>query len=212
LGSSPTSTAEFKTSPELEHFADALGIYLQTPMKVILALLFLVVATYTVDSAATCGSPGHAHCSLTWIIQGQCTDVFNKIKANIETCCAQKTIKTQYTNYTLLSADLPTLSLKSHIHFTDKYIDDQEIDLVQDGLVCNASVCSHAESPSNYDYCANYCDGHNLIRGLGLVFTETIGVCKYIPNASAKCSSSGLVLNSAVDVGDDPKDTYCDSQ
>jgi len=178
-------------------------------MQAILALLFLVA---TVNAqAAVCGSPGHAHCALTWQIEGQCTDAFAKLKANIQTCCGQATIKKQYTNYTLISSDATTLTLNSHIHFTDNYIDDQQINLVQNGTFCTATVCSHAESPSNYDYCANYCDGHNLIRGIGLVFTEVIGVCRYVPNASAQCPGAISASGGAV-AGADPKDTYCDGQ
>lgn len=101
--------------------------------------------------------------------------MFQSLKGNIQNCCAQKSIDKAYTNYTLVSADQGSLTLQSNLHFSDGYVDDQSvflkailpnssaIQLSSSGGICVASVCSFSESLSVYDYCANYCDGHNLV-------------------------------------------------
>jgi len=90
-------------------------------------------------------------------------------------------IQPNYTHYTLTSFDPAAITVSGKMHFLDGYIDDQTIQFVQQGSNCFATACSVSESLSFWDYDANYCDVHNLVRNIGYEFTETIGGCRFKP-------------------------------
>jgi len=150
-------------------------------MKVVVCVcLMLLIGTSTVNA---CGEFLHASCELYWVISNApCQTVLKFFAQQFQDCCADKDIGANYTGYTLTNFDNTNLIVSGSILFKDGYIDDQTITLTQDGNNCNADACSQSESVSYYDYCANYCDVHNLIRGIPFTWNETIGTCRFHPD------------------------------
>jgi len=131
-----------------------------------------------------CGDLLHAHCQLYWTFPDvQCATLLPIFVNQFKDCCMEKTILPQYTNYTLVnySSDPSDLWVNGKLRFTDHYVDDQNIVFSQNGTACSASACSHSESLSYYDYDANFCDVHNLARGIGYSFSENITNCRFQP-------------------------------
>lgn len=157
-------------------------------------LLASLVFAALFSASFACGNALHAHCQLNWnFADVQCSTLLQIFANQFRHCCLDSSIKADYTNYTLVSLDTQNLVVQGHITFNDGYIDDQTITLTQSGANCTAVACSVSESLSYYDYSANYCDSHNLARGIGYTFTETISECKFHPDQGQE-------------------DTYCNTQ
>jgi len=181
-------------------------------MKTIFVVLLSLFSLSLVDC---CGITFHASCEINWIFSNiQCTKVFADIVQQFQSCCAQKSISPNYRNYRLLYFNNRTLNVAGQITFTDGYIDRQEFTFTQSGSDCKGYGCSVSQSLSVYDYCANYCDLRNLVRGLGYTIDEKIGSCSYVPNDDAKCPPFQKMGEIVPDVHsrDGPKDVYCDNQ
>jgi hypothetical protein len=154
-------------------------------------LLLTVISAFVSVAVSDCGDLFHAHCELYWNFENaRCTDVLQILAGQFKACCMDKDIEPNYTHYSLSSVDTDTLTVSGTIKFNDGYVDDQTIQLTQNGTDCSGYGCSHSESLSYYDYCANYCDIHNLVRGIGYQFTETTGSCRNYPdNPDVYCNS-----------------------
>jgi len=158
------------------------------------AITVVVLVLGFLSCVHSCGDLLHAHCELYWtFFDAQCTDVLSILANQFKQCCMEPTIDVNYTHYHLVSYNPSSLTVSGKLQFNDGYIDDQTITLTQNGTNCSGYGCSHSESLSYYDYDANYCDIHNLVRDIGYDFNETMGECRFHP-----------------DVGDE--DSYCNHQ
>jgi len=154
----------------------------------VLVVLITFLCTY-MTRVESCGDALHANCELWWNITGaECSDVLTFFTQQFKSCCADSDIQKAYTNYSLTNVDPDNLIVSGTITFSDGYTDQQTIQLNQAGSTCNAYACSHSESLSYYDYCANFCDIHNLIRGISYSWTETMGDCRFHPDSGKQDS------------------------
>jgi len=182
----------------------------------VLLVLFSIFSLSTLVEAA-CGKFFHASCQIDFeFLNTPCTKVYHDVVENFQYCCAEKKITPNYRNYKLLGNSSSSLTVNGQITFTNGYVDFQDFTFTQVGANCKASGCSMSNSVSVYDYCANYCNLRNLVRGFGYTINERIGICSYIPNSDAKCPFIGEMDENVpmpIPKGrEDPKDTYCNNQ
>jgi len=174
-------------------------------MTLFLPLIFSLLVAFS-DAQPTCGAMFHASCELSWVVGSSCANTKAFVKANIQNCCVQKTIAKPYTNYTLTGEGSNWLS-GTH-GFTDGYVDMVVFKFQDKANICAVNACSQSLSLSVYDYCANYCNVRNIIRGIAYPVDETIGSCSYVPQEDATCPAVGDVPSPTVP----PRDKYCDNQ
>jgi len=151
-------------------------------MKLYLAVIALIFLTTSVS--AQCGDLLHASCELNWIFRNcSCPALLNQIQKQFKNCCVDDNIVQQYRNYTLLAFTPATLTVSGKITYpTTNDIDTQTITLTQNGADCRGYGCSESEAYGWDDEGGNFCDLHNLIRGLGYDYIENIGECEYHPS------------------------------
>ena len=122
----------------------------------------------------------HAHCALTFDVQGSCADAYtamdNMVKTNADPASPKGTYSAkQETAGKYLWSQRKTAN--------GKYIDDVDFTFADSNGNCKVSARSRSETLSYYDYNVNFCNMYNVARGAKVQFSNVQhSNCAWVPD------------------------------